>query len=58
MTNIIETPLNNKTTLEVPGLHDLPINVLLAHDDFTTGVNEWCGHILTAKELVMLDLIG
>ncbi|OQE21524.1 hypothetical protein PENFLA_c014G04830 [Penicillium flavigenum] len=53
-----ETPLDNKTTLKVPGLHYLPINVLLSHDQFSTGVNDWYGHILTAKELVILDLIN
>lgn len=58
MTGIIETPLDNKTTLKVPGLHDLPINVLLSHDQFATGVNDWYGHILTAKELAILDLIN
>lgn len=58
MTEIIETPLDNKTTLKVPGLHYLPINVLLSHDQFATGVNDWYGHILTAKELAILDLIN
>ncbi|KAJ5986449.1 hypothetical protein N7451_010814, partial [Penicillium sp. IBT 35674x] len=46
------------TSLKVPGLHDLPINVLLAHDQFATGTNDWYGHILTAKELAILDLIN
>ena len=54
----IETHLDNKTTLKVPGLHDLPVNVLLSHDQFATGVNDWYGHILTAKELAILDLIS
>ncbi|CAG8185039.1 unnamed protein product [Penicillium nalgiovense] len=58
MTGVIETPLDNKTTLKVPGLHDLPIKVLLSHDQFATGVNDWHGHILTAKELAILDLIN
>ncbi|KAJ5867720.1 hypothetical protein N7534_002273 [Penicillium rubens] len=58
MAGIIETPLDNKTTLKVPGLHDLPINVLLSHDQFATGVNDWYGHILTVKELAILDLIN
>jgi hypothetical protein len=59
MTEVIQTPLDNKTTpLKVPGLNDLPINVLLSHDQFATGVNDWYGHILTAKELAILDLIN
>ncbi|KAL6232745.1 hypothetical protein BDW75DRAFT_246948 [Aspergillus navahoensis] len=56
---IIQTPLDNKTiTLKVPGLHGLPINVLRAQDQFATGINDWNGHILTAKELAILGLIN
>ncbi|KAL6230711.1 hypothetical protein BDW75DRAFT_248446 [Aspergillus navahoensis] len=59
MTEIIQTPLDNKSTpLKVPGLHGLPINVLRAQDQFATGTNDWDGHILTAKELAMLALIN
>ncbi|KAL3432651.1 hypothetical protein BDV09DRAFT_197522 [Aspergillus tetrazonus] len=59
MPEFIEVPLGNKTTpLKVPGLYGLPINVLCAQDQFATGTNEWYGHILTAKELAILDLIN
>ncbi|KAL4799858.1 hypothetical protein BDV19DRAFT_376240 [Aspergillus venezuelensis] len=59
MTEIIQTPLDNKSTpLKVPGLHGLPINMLRAQDQFATGMNDWDGHILTAKELAMLALIN
>ncbi|KAJ5805800.1 uncharacterized protein N7503_003402 [Penicillium pulvis] len=59
MTEVIQTPLDNKSTpLKVPGLHDLPINVLLANDQFATGLNDWRGPILTVKELAILDLIN
>ncbi|OQE35335.1 hypothetical protein PENCOP_c013G05344 [Penicillium coprophilum] len=52
MIEITQTPLDNKSTpLQVPGLGDLPINMLLAHDQFATGTNEWRAPILTAKEL-------
>lgn len=49
MAEIIQTRLDNKTALKVPGLHDLPINALLPHDQFATGTNKWDAHILTAK---------
>ncbi|KAJ5906929.1 uncharacterized protein N7473_003845 [Penicillium subrubescens] len=59
MIGVIQTPLDNKTTpIKVPGLGDIPVHVLLSHDQFATGTNEWKGHILTAKELAMLDLIN
>jgi hypothetical protein len=59
MIGIIQTPLDNITTLRVPGLHDVPINALLAQGQFAAGTNRWwCGHILTVKELAMLDLIN
>jgi hypothetical protein len=59
LTDIIRTPLNNKPTpLKVPGLYDVPINVLLSRDQFATGTDDWDGHILTAKELAILDLIN
>jgi hypothetical protein len=59
MADVVQTPLDNKTiSLKVPGLHDLPINVSLSHDQFATGVNDWCGPVLTVKELAILDLIN
>lgn len=59
MNGIIQTPLDNKTSpINVPGLGDIPVNVLLSHDQFATGTNDWKGPILTAKELAMLDLIN
>ena len=59
MNGVIKTPLDNKTTpIKSPGLGDIPVNVLLSHDQFATGTNEWEGDILTAKELAMLDLIN
>ncbi|KAF3398054.1 hypothetical protein F1880_005779 [Penicillium rolfsii] len=59
MNGVIKTPLNNKTNpIKVPGLGKIPVNVLLSHDQFATGTNEWTSHILTAKELAMLDLIN
>ncbi|KAL5364221.1 hypothetical protein BJX96DRAFT_168121 [Aspergillus floccosus] len=59
MADIARTPLNNKTgPLHVPGLHGLPINVLVARDQFATGVNSWRAPILTAKELAILCLIN
>ncbi|KAL4993278.1 hypothetical protein BDV10DRAFT_190137 [Aspergillus recurvatus] len=55
----LRLPLNNKSgPLHVPGLHGLPINVLLPHDQFTTGVNSWRAPLLTAKELAILRLIN
>ncbi|KAL4932551.1 DUF4246 domain-containing protein [Aspergillus undulatus] len=59
MAEIIQTPLDNKTSpLKVPGLHGLPINVLLSRDQFATGTNDWHAPILTARELAILDLIN
>jgi hypothetical protein len=59
MADISQTPLKNKSgPLHVPGLHGLPINVLLPHDQFATGVNSWRAPLLTAKELAILRLIN
>ncbi|KAL3471635.1 hypothetical protein BJX99DRAFT_263036 [Aspergillus californicus] len=58
MAEIIQTPLDNKTSQKVPGVHNIHINALLSHDQFATGTNDWDGPILTAKELAMLDLIN
>ncbi|KAJ5301242.1 hypothetical protein N7508_006105 [Penicillium antarcticum] len=59
MLKLTQTTLDNKSTpLKVPGFHGLPVNVLLAQDEFATGTNEWHAAILTAKELAMLKLIN
>ena len=56
---LAQTTLDNKSTpLKVPGFRDLPVNVLLAQDEFATGTNQWHAAILTAKELAMLKLIN
>ncbi|CAG7957101.1 unnamed protein product [Penicillium olsonii] len=59
MLETAQAPLDNKCTpLNVPGFHELPVNVLLAHDEFATGVSEWWASVLTFKELAMLRLIN
>ncbi|KAF9893523.1 hypothetical protein FE257_010835 [Aspergillus nanangensis] len=59
MANVTKAPLDNKSgPLQVPGLHGLPINVLLPHNQFATGVDDWKAPILTVKELAILHLIN
>ncbi|CAG8020002.1 unnamed protein product [Penicillium salamii] len=58
MGRLTQATLDNQSTLEVPGFHDLPVNVELAHDEFATGTNAWSAGVLTAKELAMLGLIN
>jgi hypothetical protein len=58
MGKLTQTTLDNKSTLKVPGFHDLPVNVALAHNEFATGTNKWSASVLTAKELAMLGLIN
>ncbi|CAG7937106.1 unnamed protein product [Penicillium salamii] len=58
MDKLTPVTLDNKATLKVPGFHDLPVNVLLAHDEFATGTNAWSAGVLTAKELAMLGFIN
>ncbi|KAL4945273.1 hypothetical protein BDV06DRAFT_209641 [Aspergillus oleicola] len=57
MADILEILLDNKTTpLRVPGLHGIPINVLLSRDQFAAATNDRKTPFLTAKELAMLDI--
>ncbi|KAL5365569.1 hypothetical protein BJX96DRAFT_181784 [Aspergillus floccosus] len=61
MADIFQTPLDNKARpIQVPGLHGVPVNILLPCDRFATGVNEswWPVPILTVKELAIMDLIN
>ncbi|KAL6229712.1 hypothetical protein BDW75DRAFT_245479 [Aspergillus navahoensis] len=59
MPEVIETILDNiAEPLEVPGFHDIPVNVELPQDQFASGTSRWDGPLLTAKELAMLELMN